>query len=431
MRTLLLMLTLLPAFAAAEDLDFGRAVTLALDNNLNMKLARAEGEAARAEALARASRLLPQAFFSASQSRTFRENLSSIGFGAPGGGPNLIGPFDTFDARLSLVQSLLDLPSAGLARSGSEARRAADLKVRLASEQVSAAAALAYLEVLRSSAALNSAAAGLELAGGLRALAENKHDAGTATGLDVLRARTREAEEKLRVSRASTVLDDAWLRLKRLLGLPFGRDLRLTERLADTTYEAPEAGAAVKEALSGRLEVRIAEASLSASSYALKAAKGARAPALALSGSAALSGNKPDGDSRLVGDMGLSLRMPLYAGGRVAAGVDAALSARRRAESLYEDASAMAEQETLSALSRLTAAAEEVDTASMTVTMASQELEMARNRFAAGAGDNIELVEAQTSLSRARDSLVDALSRGKEANIRLTLALGRMKSFKF
>ena len=431
MRTLLLMLTLLPAFAAAEDLDFGRAVTLALDNNLNMKLARAEGEAARAEALARASRLLPQAFFSASQSRTFRENLSSIGFGAPGGGPNLIGPFDTFDARLSLVQSLLDLPSAGLARSGSEARRAADLKVRLASEQVSAAAALAYLEVLRSSAALNSAAAGLELAGGLRALAESKHDAGTATGLDVLRARTREAEEKLRVSRASTVLDDAWLRLKRLLGLPFGRDLRLTERLADTTYEAPEAGAAVKEALSGRLEVRIAEASLSASSYALKAAKGARAPALALSGSAALSGNKPDGDSRLVGDMGLSLRMPLYAGGRVAAGVDAALSARRRAESLYEDASAMAEQETLSALSRLTAAAEEVDTASMTVTMASQELEMARNRFAAGAGDNIELVEAQTSLSRARDSLVDALSRGKEANIRLSLALGRMQNFKF
>ncbi|MDA8242646.1 MAG: TolC family protein [Elusimicrobia bacterium] len=431
MRKLLLTLTLLPALAAAEDLDFGRAVKLALDNNLNMKLARAEGEAARAEALARASRLLPQAFFSASQSRTFRENLSSIGFGAPGGGPNLIGPFDTFDARLSLVQSLLDLPSAGLARSGAEARRAADLKVRLASEQVSAAAALAYLEVLRSSAALNSAAAGLELAGGLRALAESKHDAGTATGLDVLRARTREAEEKLRVSRASTALDDARLRLKRLLGLPFGRDLRLTEKLADTPYEAPEAGAAVKEALSGRLEVQIAEASLSASSYALKAAKGARVPSLALSGSAALSGNKPDGDSRLVGDMGLSLRMPLYAGGRVAAGVDAALSARRRAEGLYEDASAMAEQETLSALSRLTAAAEEVDTASMTVTMASQELEMARNRFAAGAGDNIELVEAQTSLSRARDSLVDALSRGKEANIRLSLALGRMQNFKF
>ncbi|MDA8130427.1 MAG: TolC family protein [Elusimicrobia bacterium] len=428
---LLLLLTLLPGFAAAEDLSLGRAVNLALDNNLHMKLARADGETARAEALSRASRLLPQAYFSASQSRTFRENLSSIGFGAPGGGPNLIGPFDTFDARLALVQSLLDLPSANSARSGAEARRAADLKVQLASEQVSAAAALAYLDVLRSSAALNSASAGFELAGSLRSLAENKHDAGTATGLDVLRARTREAEEKLRVSRVSTALDDAWLRLKRLLGLPFGRDLRLTEDLAYTSYETPEAGAAVKEALSGRLEIQIAAAALSASSYALKAARGARLPALALSGSAAMSGNKPDGNARLVGDMGLSLKMPLYAGGRVSAGVDAALSARERAESLYADASAMAEQETLSALSRLSAADEEVATASMTVTMASQELEMARNRFAAGAGDNIELVEAQTSLSRARDALVDALSRGKEANIRLTLALGRMKDLKF
>jgi outer membrane protein TolC len=41
------------------------------------------------------------------------------------------------------------------------------------------------------------------------------------------------------------------------------------------------------------------------------------------------------------------------------------------------------------------------------------------------------LVNAQTALSRARDSRVDALSRHKDANIRLMLALGRMKKLKF
>lgn len=432
LRTLLLLALLAAPAAAAEDLDITRGVRLALDNNLYMKLARAAGEARRAEALIAASRLLPQVEFSAAQTRTFKENLTAMGFGyAPGGSVYLLGPFDTFDARLRLVQTLLDLPARNSARSKAEEERSARLRVDLAAEQVAAAAALGYLEVLRSSAAVNSAASGLELAAGLRRLAENKHDAGSATGLDVLRARTREAEERLRVSRARTALEDAWLRLKHLLGLPFASDLRLTETLAYTPHAVPAADAAVKAALGSRLEIELARAEVSAGDYAAKAARGARVPAVALTGDAALSGNKPDGEDRLVGDMALSLRLPLYAGGRVSAGVEAAEAARSRAGSLLDDACRQAEEETRSALRRLAASGDEVSTASMTVTMAEQELEMASNRFAAGAGDNIELISAQTSLSRARDSLVDALSRNKEANIRLTLALGSMKSFKF
>lgn len=434
MRTFntLLLALLLPSFAAAADLDLPGAVRLALDNNLYMKLAKADGETRRAEALAAASRLLPQVELSVAQTRTFKENLTALGFGyAPGGGPYLIGPFDTFDGRLRIVQQLLDLGAYNSSRSREAERKAADLRVQLAAEQVSAAAALAYLEVLRSSASVNSAAAGLELAVSLRGLAERKHGAGTATGLDVLRAKTREAEETLRVSRARTALEDAQLRLKHLLGLPLRSELGLGETLAYTPYEAPGRDEAVQAALNDRLELKIARLQLSAGDYAVKAARSARVPALAVSGDAAMSGEKPDKEAKLVGDMGVSLTLPLFTGGRVKAGVRSAGAARDRAASLLADASAQAEEDALSALWRLRAASDEVATASMTVTTASQELEMARNRFAAGAGDNIELVNAQTSLSRARDSLVDALSRSKEANIRLTLALGRMKDLKF
>ena len=431
--TLITALSLLAAHAAAaENMDITRSVRLALDNNLYMKLAKSDGEARRAEALAAASRLLPQMELSIAQTRTFRENLTALGFGyAPGGGPYLIGPFDTFDGRLRLVQNLLDLGAYNASRSKEQERKAADLRVQLAAEQVSAAAALAYLEVLRSSAAANSAAAGLELAGSLRGLAERKHAAGTATGLDVLRARTRESEETLRVSRARTSLEDALLRFKHLLGLPLRSEVSLTETLAYTPYDAPGKDEAVQSALNDRLELKIARLQLDAGDYAVRAAKSARVPALAVSGDAAMSGEKPDKEAKLVGDMALSLRLPLFTGGRVAAGVRGAAAARDKASSLLSDASLQAEEDALSALCRLQAAADEVATASMTVTTASQELEMARNRFAAGAGDNIELVNAQTSLSRARDSLVDALSRNKEANIRLTLALGRMKDLKF
>lgn len=342
-----------------------------------------------------------------------------------------LAPFNTFNARLRLVTSILDLSSRNRARSKKEDENIAGLRLKLAEEQVASAAALAYLDVLRSAAAENSAASGRELASSLRLLAENKHSAGTATGLDVIRAKTREAEESLRVIRARTAFEEARLRLKHILGLPLAGSITLTEELLFSPDQPPVPAEAVNAALAARLEIAIAKAGLSADEYTLKAAKGARLPVVEISGSAALSGNVPDHEDKLVGDMGIAARLPLFSGGRIDAGIAGASARKNQSESRLSDASVQVEEEVRTALYRLTASSEEVETASMTVTLAEQELEMSRNRFIAGVGDNVELVNAQTALSRARDSRVDALSRHKEANIRLTLALGRMKALKF
>ncbi len=420
-----------PAFAAG-GLDINLCFDLALKNNLYVKLAAASGAAQKAEALSAASRLLPQVEFSVSQERTLKENLTALGFGElPGGGANLIGPFNTFDARLRLVASVLDLSARGLARSKSEEEKLSSLRLELVKEQVTAAAALAYLDVLRASAAENSASSGRDLAASLRALAENKHEAGTATGLDVVRAKTREAEESLRVIRAGISLEEARLRLKHLLGVPLAQKVDLTEQLSFSPDGAFDPGEAVKAAQAARLEIAIARTWVSAGEYSLDAAKGSRLPTVSVSGSAAMSGVTPDQNAKLVGDMGVRARLPLFTGGRLDAGIDAASAVKSQAESRLRDAFVQVEEEVRIALYRLKASGEEVATASMTVTLAEQELDMARNRFAAGVGDNVELVNAQTSLSRARDSRVDALSRHKEANIRFALSLGNMKNLKF
>ncbi len=420
------------AARAADGLDITRSVELALKNNLYVKLASAAGTAQRAAALAAAARLLPQVEFSVSQERTLRENLTAMGFGTgSGGGANLIGPFNTFDARLRLVATVLDLSARGLASSKKEEEKIASLRLELVKEQVTAAAALAYLDALRAAAAENSASAGRKLASSMRTLAENKHAAGTATGLDVVRAKTSEAEESLRLIRARILLEEARLRLKHMLGLPLAKEVTLTEELSFSPDKSFVPESAVKYAQAARVEIAIAKLEFSAGKYVLEAAKGARIPTVGVSGSAALSGVNPDHDSRLVGDMGISARLPLFSGGRLDAGVDGASAVKAQAENRLDDALVQVEEEVRIALYRIKASAEEVETASMTVTLAEQELEMSGNRFAAGVGDNVELVNAQTVLSRARESLVDALSRHKEANIRRTLALGLMKDLKF
>ena len=417
---------------AVSNLDIPRSVDLALKNNLYIKLAAASSDAQKAEALAAASRLLPQVEFSVAQERTFSENLAAIGFGGfLAGASPVIGPYNTFDARVRLVMNFLDLSSRGTAKSKKEEEKIASLRLELVKEQVTAAAALAYLDVLRSSAAVNSASAGRDLASSLRVLAENKHTAGTATGLDVVRAKTSEAEESLRVIRARTALEEARLRLKHILGLPLSEEVTLTEELSFSPDQPLTPDEAVNGALGARVEMAIAKAGVSAGKYALQAAKGARIPTVGVSGSSALSSAVPDHTMKLVGDMGVSASLPLFSGGRIDAGIDGATALKSQAESRLDDAAVQVEEEVRGTLYQLKASAEEVETASMTVTLAEQELEMSRNRFSAGVADNVELVNAQTVLSRARDNRVDALSRHKEANIRLTLALGRMKSLKF
>src|SRR5204862_482861 len=58
-----------------------------------------------------------------------------------------------------------------------------------------------------------------------------------------------------------------------------------------------------------------------------------------------------------------------------------------------------------------------------------QELTLARDRFAHGVGSNVDVIEAQTSLSRARANYVDALAAFHVARANLAAALGESGKF--
>ena len=126
------------------------AIALAIQNNLTSKLARAGTEEARGVALQKASGLLPQVMGTVQEARVFKVNLEAQGF--PGDSPlfsPLLGPFNSFDARLTLVQNILDFKSIYHYKLGQAKKRVAELDERLAREQVAAAAALVYLEAQR------------------------------------------------------------------------------------------------------------------------------------------------------------------------------------------------------------------------------------------------------------------------------------------
>jgi outer membrane protein TolC len=184
-------------------LSLKETIRLALENNLNVLTAdqrEKEAEGREQEAL---SRLLPNFYGVVSQSNN-TSNLAALGFPAKAFPiPPLIGPYNTFDARLYLAMTLFNLSSLSNHQASKADVQVAVLQTQLAREQVASAATVAYLNVASTRQAVQSAEANVLLAQSLAKLSRDQHDAGIATGIDVARADTRLAQQQVVVAQAN------------------------------------------------------------------------------------------------------------------------------------------------------------------------------------------------------------------------------------
>ena len=78
-------------------------------------------------------------------------------------------------------------------------------------------------------------------------------------------------------------------------------------------------------------------------------------------------------------------------------------------------------------LLNLSSARNEVQVANLGVQLAQQEVEQAGDRFRAGVANNIEVISAQDSLSRANDNQILALYRFNQARADYARSVGQME----
>jgi len=421
----------LSAAPMETPLTIEQAINLAIQNNLNSKLAKATTEAARGRALQAAAGLLPQIMGSVAETRYFKTNFASEGFAAvplPGFNP-VVGPYNAFDARFSLVQTLFDANVFWKMRVGREGQTIALLQESLAREQVATAAALAYLEAQRTQRAVSAAQADLDLSESLFKLARDQHAAGISTGIDVARAETERAQENLRLIRAQVAAHEADLRLKRVVGLPLDKPVSLPDLPRADLTELPSVDKALGQADHDRFELQITKESYQAATDNLRAAKAENLPSLKAMADYGHNGTSIDHTAR-TGSLGGSLDLPIFSGGDTRGRIVEATALQKEAEDRYLDTNAQVEEDVRLSLQTLTAEVEETRTADQVVDLARKELKMAKDRFSAGVGDNIQVLNAQTALARALDDQVDSFARYDTARVNLAVALGRMQEFK-
>ena len=413
------------------SLGLSQAVELALKNNLQTRLAVERAAQSRGEQSLSLSALLPNLSGAAYQ-MNLTANLAALGLPVNmiPGFPVLVGPYNQFDARVRLVQNVFDLGSIRRHQAASRGVALAGDQQRLAAQQVTTVTTLAYLAVLEAEQAVVAAEANVTLAGRLLDLARSQREAGVATGLDVARAETRLAGQQVQLAQVQTGLDTARLNLLRVVGAPLASELALTERMRFVPEPLPDAGKAVSEALSERLEVKVAADQLGIAEARRKAAQAERLPSVGFFGDYGSSGLKPNQTNLATRSYGLRMDVPLFDGGRTRAGVQVAASLERQAEMQWTDLRSAVERDVRQALDQLATRQEQVETAQKVVGLAERELELARDRFANGVVDNLEITNAQTVLEDARQVFVASLAQFNVARLNLAAALGHAEDFR-
>gem|GEM_PF-113212 len=414
-------------------LSLGDAIDLAMQNNLATLLAQERKLEARGFEKESLAGLLPNVSAAAYQAN-LTVNLAALGFQPgrfPGFNSTFIGPFNNFDARVRLQQTIFSLSAIRTYQAGRAGVHLAEMQEDLAREQVAIFTALAYLETLRSDRALLAAEADVDLAQALLTLAQDQRTAGVATGVDATRAETRLAQQQVRLAQSQTALEEARLQLQRVVGLPLGSNLTLTDAMRFSNETPPGIDAAVAQAEQDRPEVRIAAAQVTLIDYQKRAARAELLPNVEFLGDYGVSGITPTKTDLPTRRAAVQLNVPIFNGGLTRGRIAVAASQERQSELELNSTRGQIEEDVRLAFATLHTTAEGVRAADKSLELAQRELEMARDRFRAGVADNLEVISAQTVLAEARAAQVTALAQYNATRLNLAAALGHAQAFRW
>ena len=429
-RPLLLgaLVLLAAAFAASAanavdtlSLTLEDAVRRGLANNLaavssREAVRRAEG----AHALARSSQM-PSLSAGVSGSRQVID-LEAYGFEPPPSGP-LVGPFNVFDARIYLSQSLLDLQANGLRQAAAFGVEAARSGAAATREAVVTSCAGLYLRAAADAKRIEAVREQVGVAESLQERATRLKDSGVVPGIEVVRAKVQLESQRQRLIVAENDLARDKLALARAIGLPLEQSIELAQGLVYKPVQALAVDAALRDAYDARPDLKQAASDLAAAEATRAADRNERVPALRLNADFGKIGSSSS-SLETTYFVGLGLRFPLFEGGRIGALVKQDDAELTRRQAVLADLKAGVELDVRSAILDLTSAGERVGVADGALELAREQLGESQDRFVAGVSGNLEVVQAQDALAKASDDYLAALYAHNLARLALARACG-------
>jgi outer membrane protein TolC len=413
----------IPAGSASTPvaLSLQEAIDRGLKNNLGLLVSDTASRVAHAERVRALSALLPTV--TGNISETLQQiNLASFGFHFAGV-PSVIGPFGITDLRVSASQSVFDLTSIKNRRATIENENAAKLSIQDARDLVVQAVASAYLQIIADRARIDATRAQVNTAQALFERARDQHKAGVSPAIDELRSQVELKTQQQQLIAQENQLAKDKLSLGRVIGLPLAQTFDTSDAIPFAPLDGITPDAALHRANESRSDLKSATAKIHAAEIARDAALAQRMPTLGV------DANYGDIGTNLANSHGSfavtgSLKFNIYTGGRIRADVEQADAVIKQRKDELADLQGQVDAQVRNALLDLKTAADQVAVARDNVDLASQTLVQARDRFAAGVTDNIEVVQAQESVATANQSLISSIYMHNLAKVQLARAVG-------
>jgi outer membrane protein TolC len=351
-------------------------------------------------------------------------NLAALGFTGFPGVPQIVGPFHYFDLRAGASQSVFDLTRIRNYRGSQENVRSAEFAAQDARDLIVLAVTGGYLQILSATARVETTRAQVTTARATNQQAIDRHNAGVVPRIDVTRTQVELQVEQQRLFSVENDLAKLKIGLGRLIGLPPGQEFTLSDTLPYT----PLTGVTVDQALTGayanRSDLKAAESQVHVAELARKAAVAERYPTVQVGADYGVIGPSPTNAHGTFGLTG-AVRLPLFQGGRVQGDIEVADAALQQRRAEFQDLRGRIDAEVRTAFLDLTSAANQVGVAESNRALAQDTLTQARDRFAAGVADTLEVVQAQQAVAVAEQDYISSLYAHNVAKATLARAMGQ------
>ena len=407
------------------QLNFQDAIDLGLRNNLGLLISGDQTITARGERWKELSNLLPN-FQAQLQENVETESLTALGFKSnlfPFPLPRVIGPFNYFDARASVSQSLFNFKDFEQERAASARLKSAQYSFKDAREVVVLAVGNAYLQAIATASRIETTEAQVTNAQALYDKAVDQQKAGLYPAIDTLRAQVELQTRQQQLIAARNDFAKQKLSLARIIGLPPGQEFVLTEKAPYQALTPLPLEVYLQRAYTSRSDYQAAQAQVRAAELSRRAASAGHYPTLGFDANYGDIGVTP-GQSNGTWQVNGGLNIPIFAGGKTHSDVLEADAQLKQLRSQLGDLRGRIDYEVRSALLDLNSAADQVEVARSSVELAEEALTQSRDRFTAGVTDNLEVVQAQESVASAHESYIQSLYAHNLAKVELARAIG-------
>jgi outer membrane protein TolC len=409
-------------------LSFREAIERGVEFNLGAVGLTHSVRQSRGQATTARSALLPNVNGTISET-VQQTNLQALGvrFNIPVAGfspPMIVGPFNYFDLRAALTQTVFDMTALNNYRASREVVHANEYLADDAQDLIVLAVGGAYLQLIAANARVDAARAQLETATALFEQTSQQRAAGIVAQTDVNRSQIQMLTQQQRLVTLQNDAAKVKINLARMTGLPANDNYEISDSIPFASPPPLTLEEALKRAFVQRSDLKGAEAQLRAAERGRSAARAERLPSFAVRADYGVIGTNP---SQAHGTFSVAgtIRVPIWQGGRTKGQTEQAEAAfaQRRAE--LEDTRGRIESDVRNAYFDLSTSASQVEVARKNIDVARQNLDLTKQRYEAGVTDNVEVIQSQEALASAQLDYINSLFAHNVAKLSLVRAIGR------